>query len=207
MIRLATFSASQYDARRCFGRWNFAGARFCGSFAMSQTIHRKRLAWVSVGVLIGFLVAAFMPARPLHAVATHGADGFALATGQIDNGIEGVYFLDYLTGDLKGAVLNLNNGQFTTFYQYNVLKDLQVEGGKAPKFLMVTGIGQLRQRANQYQPGTAVIYVMEASSGTLAAYAVPWNVGRATLPSPAPQANAFVLLNVTKFRDVAVRPQ
>jgi hypothetical protein len=174
---------------------------------MSLTFNRKRLAWVSVGVLIGLLLAAVMPARPLHAVATHGADGFALATGLIDNNIEGVYFLDYLTGDLKGAVLNLNTGVFTTFYQYNVLKDLQVEGGKAPKFLMVTGLSQLRQRGNQFQPGAAVIYVMECGSGTCAAYAVPWNVGRATLPSTAPQANAFVLLNVTKFRDIAVRPQ
>jgi hypothetical protein len=174
---------------------------------MLQALRHRRLAWVMMGVLIGFMLAATMPARPLHAVATHGVDGFALATGLIDNNIEGVYFLDYLTGDLKGAVLNLNSGNFTTFYEYNVLKDLQVEGGKAPKFLMVTGISQLRQRGNQYQPGAAVIYVMETGSGTLAAYAVPWNVGRATLPSVAPQANAFVLLNVTKFRNIAVRPQ
>ncbi|MCC7084671.1 MAG: hypothetical protein IT427_06660 [Pirellulales bacterium] len=174
---------------------------------MLQAFNRQRLAWVSVGVLIGFLLAALMPARPLHAVATHGADGFALATGLIDANIEGVYFLDYLTGDLKGAVLNLNNGQFTTFYEYNVLRDLQVEGGKAPKFLMVTGLGELRLRANQFQPGESIIYVMEATSGTLAAYAVPWNRGRATLPSSAPQNNGFVLLNVTKFRNIAVRPQ
>jgi hypothetical protein len=174
---------------------------------MSQAFNRKRLAWVSIGVLIGFLLAAVMPARPLHAVATHGADGFALATGLIDNNIEGVYFLDYLTGDLKGAVLNLNTGVFTTFYQRNVLKDLQVEGGKAPKFLMVTGISQLRQRGNQFQAAAAVIFVMECTSGNLAAYGVPWNVGRATLPSTAPQANEFVFLGVTKFRDIAVRPQ
>ncbi len=172
---------------------------------MSQAINRKRLAWISVGILIGFLLTALMPARPLHAVATHGSDGFALATGLIDGGIEGVYFLDYLTGDLKGAALNLNNGQFTTFFEYNVLKDFQAEAGKTPKFLMVTGLAQLRRGPTQYQPGQAVVYVMEANSGVLAAYMVQWNTGRGNLPSPAQQATPFVLLNITKFRNIAVR--
>lgn len=174
---------------------------------MSPAFNQQRLAWIVLGVAVGFLLTALMPARPLHAVATHGQDGFALATGLIDNNVEGLYFLDHLTGDLNGAALNMNNGQFTTFFKSNVIKDMQLDVSKNPKFLMVTGLANVRRGPTQFQPGQAVIYVMELNSGAVAAYAVPWNSGRASLPSPAVQAAPFVLLDVKKFRDVAVRPQ
>ena len=69
-----------------------------------------------MGVLIGFLLAVFMPAQPLHAVATQGTRWFRASHGLLDGNIEGVYFLDCLTGVLKGAALNVNNGQFTTVF-------------------------------------------------------------------------------------------
>jgi hypothetical protein len=141
----------------------------------------------------------------LHAVATQGVDGFALATGAVDNSVEGVYFLDTLTGDLKGAVLNLSNGQFATFYQSNILKDFQVDGSKPPKFLMVTGLAALRHGPSQVQPGLSVVYVMEVNSGVLAAYGVPWNGGRPLVTTA--QNNPFILLDRKPLRNVAVRPQ
>jgi hypothetical protein len=172
---------------------------------MPQTNDRKRLGWIGIGILIGFLVNIFLPVQPLHAVATQGVDGFALATGAVDNSVEGVYFLDTLTGDLKGAVLNLSNGQFATFYQSNILKDFQVDGSKPPKFLMVTGLAALRHGPSQVQPGLSVVYVMEVNSGVLAAYGVPWNGGRPLVTTA--QNNPFILLDRKPLRNVAVRPQ
>ena len=76
------------------------------------------------------------PHAPLHASATHGQDSFAIATGEVDLNLEGIYFLDMITGELTGYVINPNNGKFTTLYKHNVLKDM-VELTK-PRFLMVT---------------------------------------------------------------------
>lgn len=172
---------------------------------MSAIQNRGRLGWICLGILIGCLLTFFMPAQPLHAVATHGAEGFALATGAVDNSLEGVYFLDTLTGDLKGAVINLANGQFATFYQSNILKDFQSDGSKPPKFLMVTGLAALRHGPSQIQPGLAVVYVMEVNSGILAAYGVPWNGGRQLVPTA--QNNPFILLDRKPLRNVAIRQQ
>jgi hypothetical protein len=174
---------------------------------MSQTINRKRLGWILLGVLVGFLLSVLMPAQPLHAVATSGADGFQLATGLLDNTVEGVYFLDTLTGVLKGAAMNVTNYQFTTIFETNVINDLKLDPAKSPKFLMVTGLAELRRTATQFQPGLALIYVLELNTGTLAAYGVQWNIGRTTMASPAPQATRFVLLDTKQLRNVAVRPQ
>jgi hypothetical protein len=172
---------------------------------MNENQNRKRWIWFAGGIFTGIVLSVFLPAAPTYAVATQGIDNFALATGPVDNNIEAVYFLDGLTGDLKGAVINLANGQFTTYYQTNVLKDLQVDGAKQPKFLMVTGLASIRHGPSQAQPGLAVIYVMEVNSGVLAAYGVPWNGGRVNVTSA--QYNPFILLNKTPMRNVAVRPQ
>jgi hypothetical protein len=173
---------------------------------MSQTINRNRLGWILVGVLLGFLLTIFMPAQPLHAVATSGQDGFQLSTGLLDNTVEGVYFLDQLTGILKGAAMNVNNYQFTTVFETNVMTDMKLDPSKSPKFLMVTGLAELRRGPSQFQPGLALIYILELNTGTLAAYGVQWNIGRTTTPNPGLSATRFVLLQTMQMRTVAVRP-
>jgi hypothetical protein len=174
---------------------------------MPQTINRKRLSWVALGVLVGFLLSVLMPAQPLHAVATSGVDNFQLSTGLLDNTVEGVYFLDGLTGILKGAAMNVVNYQFTTVFETNVLNDMKLDPSKSPKFLMVTGLAELRRTATQFQPGIALIYVAELNSGTLAAYAVQWNIGRTTQAMPGMAMTQFRLLGILQLRNVAVRPQ
>src|SRR5262245_43601067 len=110
-----------------------------------MSVSNNRGVWLVVGVLIGLFVGAMAPNAPLHASATHGEESFALATGDIDVGLEGVFFLDMVTGELTGFVINPNTRRFTTAYKHNVLKDLG-EVSK-PRFLMVTGVADLRQGA------------------------------------------------------------
>ena len=111
-----------------------------------------------------------------------------------------------LTGDLQGAAMNVNNGQFTTVFKANVIKDLRLDQAKNPKFLMVTGLRRTARTATQCSAGSLrSIYVVEVNSGILGCYGVPWNCR----PSQAyaGQAMTAVHLGHLQLRNVAVRPQ
>ena len=165
-----------------------------------MSAQNNRGVWLVVGLLIGLFVGAMAPNAPLHASATHGEDSFAIATGEVELGLEAIFFLDMITGELTGYVINTNTGKFTTLYKHNVLKDLG-ELNK-PKFLMVTGTARLRQGVGG-RIGQSIVYVAEMNSGKFLAYAIPWAPQRAAtnLPTAAP----FVLLDFGVFRNTAIR--
>ena len=137
-----------------------------------------------VGIFVGMVVAnwSFDLSGPeffgrgvsVHATATQGQDNSAIATGLVDNGIEAFYFLDTLTGDLRAAVVNRRNREFAALFEYNVLQDFGM-GTKNPKYLMVTGLADLPRGRGATQFGKSLIYVCEATSGQVNAYALPWN--------------------------------
>lgn len=165
-------------------------------------------ALLVVGIAIGAALTAgwhgLATTPRAHAVATHGADNFAIATGLVDDQIEALYFLDYLTGDLRAAIVNRRNGQFTGYFRYNVLQDFEAVGDPA-RFLMVTGMADLPRGSGPTQIGKALIYVAEASSGQVAAYVLPFN---STLnASGALQSGSFVRVARGSFRDAFVRDE
>jgi len=177
---------------------------------MLQPVRPRGGSWLAVGLalgtLAGLLLGLVWPSPALHGVATDRYENFAIATGPLDGEVEAVYFLDFLTGDLKAAVLNINNGKFTAFFTYNILQDLGVDPAKNPRFLMVTGVADLRRiGGSNVQPSASVVYVAELTTGRVAAYAVPWN------PALHKQGAAFqaqlVPLDVTQFRTAVVRDQ
>jgi hypothetical protein len=101
---------------------------------------------VAVGVLLGqrdpgsARLQAFEELK-LKASATHGSDTFAIATGHIDEEIEGLFTLDFVTGDLQCFVLNSRTGAMAGRFMINV-NDAKIFGakrGKKPNFLMTTG--------------------------------------------------------------------
>lgn len=137
-----------------------------------------------VGIFVGLVVANWSLDRSgpgflghgvsIHASATHGQENSAIATGLVDNGIEAFYFLDTLTGDLRAAVVNRRNYEFAAFFEYNIQADFGA-ATKNPKYLMVTGIADLPRGRGATQLGKSLIYVCEATSGQVNAYALPWN--------------------------------
>ena len=164
------------------------------------------LAWgIVIGLILGVSLSGILPQTPVHAVATHGQDSFAIATGLVQDEIEAIYFLDFLTGDLRAAVLSFQSGKFLSLYTYNVSADLSPPGSKSPRYLMVTGIADFRRGFGNIQPGKSVIYVAEASSGQVAAYALPWSPQLQT--SGRPQAGNLVFLDKKQFRNVAIREE
>jgi hypothetical protein len=167
---------------------------------MTELFRRTRGEWLIAGVfaaaLLGGLLsqsaknlfgtdehplaAGFFKAMNAHATATSSNDALILCTGQIDTGIEGVFTLDQLTGELRGAVLNPAKAKFVAWYSYpSVAKDFTA--AKNPKFLMVTGLGEIRQGPSA-RAAHCVLYVAEVTSGRVVAYGIPWDPSKAANP-------------------------
>jgi hypothetical protein len=140
----------------------------------------------------------------IQATATHGEANFAIATGFVDPEIEAFYFLDFLTGDLRAAVVSRRTAAFVAFFEKNILEDFGTVP-KNPKFLMVTGVANIPRGQAPFQIGQSFIYIAEASSGTVNAYALPWN---ASLNNKGePQRGGFVRVAGGAFRTAFVRDE
>jgi hypothetical protein len=162
----------------------------------------KRCGWlvlVGMGVAGGMVLSGVLPHSPLYAVATDRMDTFGMATGPLEAEVEAVYFLDFLTGDLRAVVLGKQPGTWTGFFQANVAADLGVDPQKNPKYLMVTGMNNLRRSGGTRQmPSTAMCYVAEITSGQVVAYAVPWTPS--LYAAGQVQSGALIPVGITRFR-------
>lgn len=174
---------------------------------------RNFFVGVGLGLLIGLgtlagvtLTASMNPyanlETPLHALATHGGDSMALATGPIDEGVEGLFILDYITGELTCQVLNPRYGTLAGLYKRTVSRDLGVEQGKQPKYLMVTGQIEIRQNISNVKPANSILYVADANTGRYVAYILPWN--KAAFNQNVAQANELIPFASGSARNVVV---
>jgi len=157
-----------------------------------------------LGLVVGLNVSGVWPSIPLHATATQGLDKFAIATGLVDDTVEAIYFLDFLTGDLWAAVINPKTGKFNALYKRNIAADFG-SAGAGSRYLVVTGFADMpRGRAN-FQFAKSIVYVAEASSAKVAAYTIPWNT--AFQAAGKPQQGEFMRLDAAKFRTAFIRDQ
>lgn len=173
---------------------------------MFWTRKYMRYAWPIVGLMIGVIVGGVCPHTPMHATATDRYETFAICTGFVDDGVEAVYFLDFLTGDLKAAVLAKQPPyNFNAFYQKNIFQDLQVDPSINPRFLMVSGMADLRRIGGRQRISSSVVFITEVTTGRCAAYAIPWDSPRHAAGAMA--QGELVLVAVTQFRTALVREQ
>jgi hypothetical protein len=164
---------------------------------------RKHRLFVAIGIGLagGLILAGVWPQTPLHATATDRSETFAIATGEVDYDMEAVYFLDFLTGELRAVVLGRMGNGFTGLFGINVATDLGIDPQKNSKYLMVTGKANMRQAGgSRMRPSGSVCYVAEVSSGKMGAYAIPWS----TSMQAAGQTNIQPLVRIaaTYFRNV-----
>jgi len=143
---------------------------------------------VAAGIILGSLCTAItitslvktsleisLPIGVRAATAT-GNDNFSVATGQIDENVEGLFLLEGLTGDLTCHVISTFTGEFFARLQVNVLNDLDLGDDKNTRLLMVTGLWNYRNpTSGQLKPSDTLIYVVDSTSGNFAAYTVPWS--------------------------------
>src|SRR5262245_23087623 len=112
----------------------------------------------------------------LHAMASHGAETFAIATGPIDRDVEGLFTLDYLTGELQCFVINPRFGGLGGWFKTNIAGSLEPAKGKKPSYLIATGVFNIKSGVTgNYRPAGCVAYVVDANTGEAAAYSFPWS--------------------------------
>lgn len=145
---------------------------------MPYVLRRGWPVWLVLGLIAGVMIGQFWPNTPLHAVATDRVDNYAIATGPVDEDMEAVFFLDFLTGTLKAAVLSRDSRtpKFRAFYEANINADLartitvlnagrggggtrkgrgtvamagMVQVPQSPSYLMVTGGVNIQATAQQ----------------------------------------------------------
>jgi hypothetical protein len=130
---------------------------------------------LGLGVLAGLMLVGVWPQVPLHATATDRIDSFAMASGFVDEDVEAVYFLDFMTGDLNAVVMGKQSNHFTGYFKANVAGDLGIDNAKSPHYMMVTGNVDLRRAGTRMQFSRAAVYVADVTTGKVVAYAIPWS--------------------------------
>ncbi len=160
-----------------------------------------RWAWLAAGLLLGWLLSSFWPSTPLHAVATDRAENITIATGLVQTEVEAFFFLDSQTGTLRAAVPSIRQtGGFQATWECNLNVDLasvvgrvnvaikaqnaarrggavlpEIQFPERPKYMMVTGMLDIPQGPSRMTPGRSLVYVAEATTGVILAYALPWS--------------------------------
>ena len=153
---------------------------------MKRLFTRTPWLMLAIGLIVGAGVGALvasklstprleLPATLLNATATDSSDTMSLATGPVAEGIEGLFILDFITGELTCSVLNPRTGALGGAFSANVVADLGVEQGKQPKYIMVTGQAQFRVQGGNIRPAESVVYVADSNTGHWVAYWLPWN--------------------------------
>jgi hypothetical protein len=159
---------------------------------------------IVIGLVFGLNMAGLWPSIPLHATATHGLDKFAIATGLVDESVEALYFLDFLTGDMRAAVINPKTGKFNSFFTRNIAADFG-GAGRNSGYLLVTGFVDMPRGTANFQYSKSIVYVAEASTAQVAAYTIPWNTSKQA--AGLTQYGEFQPLDVKPFRTTFIRDE
>ena len=100
-------------------------------------------------------------------------------------------------------MINNQLGRFMAFFTYNIVGDFEGVAIKSPQYLMVTGLADVPRGYGRQVQTRSVVYVAEATSGQVAAYAIPWN--QTFQAARKPQMGTFIALDKRNFRTAVIR--
>ncbi len=197
---------------------------------MSIKRFRGRATWLLAGLTLGLLVGvgtaaaivyatnlnttrpagvaqhpAWPQGLPLQASTACTSETLAIATGRVDDDVEGLFTLDFITGDLQCFVMNPRQGKFVGWFKTNVTTQLTVEKGKKPQYLLATGSWSPTGVATTQRPAGCVVYVADANTGLFAAYTFPWFRGAAS--TGITQSTPMLPLDMNKARHITLRAE
>lgn len=190
---------------------------------MAMKRFRSRSTWLLIGLAMGLLAGAgtavgvayvnrpaglatppgWPQGLPLRASTASTSETLAMATGRVDEQVEGIFTLDFLSGELQCFVLNPRSGKFVGWFKTNVTVQLPVERGKKPSYVMTTGMWEPVGFSTNQRPCGCVVYVADANTGMFAAYTFPWVKGAAS--TGATQSLPMVPLDGNKARNIVLR--
>jgi hypothetical protein len=187
---------------------------------MAMKRFRGRSLWLLAGLTLGLLtgvgaataiVYVSRPAVgwpqgfPLQASTATSSETMAIATGRVDDQVEGLFTLDFITGDLQCFVMNPRTGKFVGWFKTNVTTQLPVDKGKKPAYLLATGGWEPVGFSTQQRPAGCVVYVTDANTGMFAAYTFPWVKGAAS--TGITQSTPMLPLDGGKARNIVLRSE
>lgn len=160
---------------------------------MTNTHLDRRWFWTSIGLVAGLAIAFVWPHEHAAAVVGDRNDKFAMVTAQFDvtDFVEGVFVLDFLTGQLRGSVMDPRTGKFTVLYARNVAADFQVNPNEPGTYAIVSGRTNLTAQGG-FQPASSCIYIAELTSGKVVGY---------SFPAKGPRAAALMPMDAFQFRE------
>ena len=143
---------------------------------------------MTLGLAAGLVIAFVWPHEPAAAVVGDRNDKFAMVTAQFDvtDFVEGVFVLDFLTGQLRGSVLDPRSGTFNVLYARNIAADFDVDPNTPGTYAIVTGRTNLPSGRGA-RPATSCIYVAELNSGKVVCYSFPVTARGAAVLTPVDQ--------------------
>lgn len=188
--------------------------------ANQESAHRSGGRLLVVGLLAGSLIgcatlavgfwagqkstpASGQELPPIFGAAATATDTMAVATGPITADAEGVFFLDFITGDLQCLVYYPSTGRFGARYFVNVRQ--QLGGAGKARYLLATGAIGIRGASSNIRPANSLVYVTDVNSGMFAAYAIPFD--RNAERSRSAQVGTMVPIEVGPIRNFQVRDQ
>lgn len=169
-----------------------SASKFCGkTFAVCLASGLASSLALLAGLWLGKSQSTASLPIPLAAAASDSSDTCAIATGPISDDAEGVFFIDFKTGDLQCLVYYPRSGRFGARYYTNVRAQLG-NAGKNSKYVMVTGAIANRATSGGARPGHSLVYVTDVTTGLFAAYAVPWDRNAEAVGRPQGAPLVFV---------------
>jgi len=162
-----------------------------------QNVKVNRVAWLAGGLILGLAIAYFCPHEPTYANTADRDTQFSMVTipvgvsaAGINDPMDAVFILDFLTGQLKGAALNRQIGRFASFYFRDLSKDFEVDGDADPHYCMVSGYSQMPNQ-NNVSMASGMLFVGELTSGKVAGYSFPWKETGTPGPIPLQPMDVF----------------
>ncbi len=112
----------------------------------------------------------------LHAASAARGKSISLATGWIDESVEGIYILDHMTGNLQCWVLSPKTGKISGVYTANVNVGLETDVAGEKDYVMSTGSFVFSGGSSGARvPARSVVYVAEGNSGNVAAFGLQYD--------------------------------
>lgn len=142
---------------------------------------------VAIGMVGGLLAAQWMGGRSVEPTAfaapnpliwDSAASGkkVSMATGLIDEQVEGLFALDHETGNLFCWVINPRNGQPLGQFTAVVPNDMGLAVGGEKDYVLTTGRMVFQGgRGGNARPANCVAYVAEGNSGKVIGYTMSWS--------------------------------